>query len=134
MKVGDITLQNQADVLPKPYISYFTRDVSTGTGTQAVTGLGFKPSSVFFLHATGASDYASWGGGNATQNRNIVHDGDGDLFLGGAAYAIVYTESIGSDDYRGAISSIDTDGFTIQWTLIGGSPTGTAVIPFKAFK
>jgi len=134
MEIGDLTLQNQSDQLPKPYISSFTRDTSIGSGTQSITGLGFKPRAVIFISTINSTDFASWGFDTLSLKREIHSSGDSDDFAGGGASSIRVTESAGSIDLRANITSIDSDGFTLTWTLVSGSPTGTLNISFIAFK
>lgn len=133
MKFGDMTIKGQADLTPVPYINFFDRDISSGAGTQSVTGLGFKPTSVIFLSAVLSSDMASWGYSTDAQNRCIQHQATGDNFSAGGTTSIRFVTSA-SFDYYGTVSSMDTDGFTITWVVDLGSPTGSGRIVFMAFK
>lgn len=116
-------------------IGSFTRDISLATGTQAITGAGFKPRAVIFLAGSvgGSSDNSAGidDGTNhsALVNLNALAAG---TFHISAVLSIRFVQS-GSDIYGGIIQSLDTDGFTISWTKTG-SPTGTRTILFLAFR
>jgi hypothetical protein len=129
MKQGDVTTQGQAAVVPIPYINHFTRDTSLASSTQAVSGVGFKPSAVIFLAAETGDD-VSWGFDDGTKQREIHLDVGANVSKT-TNRSILLTD--GTNSYQGNISSIDTDGFTINWVK-GNSPTGIATIMFMAFK
>jgi len=132
VRVGDLTIQDQAAVLPAAKTAYFTRDISI-TGTQAITGLGFKPASILFLAAIITSDSVSIASMNGGSGLGIFNSGEETADTWSvASHCIVMTTGIGIVGY-GNVSSIDTDGFTITWAK-SGSPTGTAGITYMAFK
>lgn len=111
----------------------FTRDLSIASGTQAVTGVGFKPRLVELIANLGGNAATSLGkddgaspqcfynnhhiSANTWDNNTTVSV---NLILSGASYA-------------GVISSMDADGFTMSWTK-GASPTGTARIGYVAHR
>lgn len=136
MQYGDLAVQTQAERLPKPYLSTFSRDLSLGAGTQSVTGVGFKPSYVIFFGDINSSDYATWGFDIGSAESGIEAFGDTDNFasFAGGGQSIRFSTSGAGFDIGAAISSLDTDGFTITWAVLGGSPTGTAVMIFAAYK
>jgi len=137
MKIGDITLQNQSDQLPIPYVDVIIKDLSTGSGTQAITGIGFKPSWIIFFGIVINTDFASWGAGTINQRRAMIHRSGVDNFgsTGGLnAGMIRFTDINTNDDITATITSMDTDGFTLTWTVELGSPTGSGRIIFMAFK
>ena len=137
MKLGDITRQNQADFLPKSYIGFFTRDMSLATGTQAITGVGFKPSSIIFFANVQTDPAISWGMDSVSNRAYIADNGNGTQQWqggGGAAYPVSLQIATAVADYiDGKVNSMDTDGFTIGWTK-NGTPTATARIQYMAFK
>lgn len=115
-------------------ISSFTRDMSTASGIQAITGVGFQPRAVIFL---GVNDNASpWSvgldNGSTSQSIRNEHGATADTSGIDAEDAISLVVS-GGAQYEGNISALGTDGFTITW-LKTGSPTGDATIYFMAFK
>ncbi len=116
-------------------VGSFTRDVSVASGTQAITGVGFKPSSVIFSANIGTTPAASWDG----FDDGTVHTTMADYSFGSADTYNVYTDrsieliTAAGKEYSGLISSIDSDGFTITWTKTS-TPTGTATIIYMAFR
>ncbi|MCP3684333.1 MAG: hypothetical protein GY861_16770 [bacterium] len=107
----------------------FTRDTSTATGTQAITGAGFKPRGVIILGGIEYTTQVSWGAAVSGYVAFSMSDYSG----GGGGYRVlgnaVYIWQSGAIAYSGDISSWDADGITIQWNKIGAK-TGTAT--FKA--
>ena len=115
-------------------VGAFTRDLTLAAGTQAVTGVGFAPQAIFFMASVGGvPGRTSWGISDGTTSRALFdhHPTYADSF-NLTAIPIYLVESPGVDSY-GALSSFDSDGFTISWTK-AGSPTGTATIFYIAFK
>lgn len=113
-------------------VGTFTRDTSLASGSQSVTGVGFKPSSVLILAnqsstkemsigiadaSTQASLYQTSTAGTFSTNTNIVAD----------------DEVSGSASYVGNLTSLDTDGFTVSWTKTG-APTGTLTMYYLAMR
>ena len=113
----------------------FTRDTSTATGTQAVTGVGFTPKAVFFLSAQdGAAGEMSVGYDDGTSSQ-AVRDDNGELtdtWTGSASFSINDNQSTGNV-YTGEITTLGTDGFTITWTRTG-TPTGTLSVNYLAMR
>lgn len=107
-----------------------TRDISTASGTQAVTGIGFAPKAVIFLAVVQSSTEASWGFDDATTHLSLRLQNT--IWTNAATESIVYDDNAGKD-YSGHISSMDSDGFTITWTKTG-LPTGTLQVMYLAFK
>lgn len=134
VRQGDTTFQDQAAVLPVSYMSHFDRDMTLAAGSQAITGVGFIPSSIIFFSVKHASYEASWGFSNDTADK-CVFDNNGnttDTRATGTAQSI-WCETDGSNWTGATISSLDSDGFTLTWTK-GGSPTGNFRVHFMAFK
>lgn len=103
----------------------FTRDMTTATGTQAVTGVGFTPTAIIFVYAINGTPQEGVGfadSSKAGRNRNYL-TGTG-WFVGTNAI----TASPSSGNYQtGDVSTYDSDGFTISWSKTG-APTGTLTV------
>jgi hypothetical protein len=116
----------------RAFVDFFARDSTLATGTQAVTGLGFKPNAVvFFSGSNGANARRSIGaaleGGN-----DMTHYDDTIIGALSSTLAISYNNGAGQN-YQGTVQSYDADGFTISWTKVN-APTGTINTGFIAFK
>ena len=115
-------------------IGTFQRDQATASGTQAITGVGFKPSHVIFLAVQQTSFECSIGFDNGTIAYSILNYGAavaGQWAEGGGSSIYLY-EGAGTY-YIGNISALESDGFTITWARTG-APTGTGIIYFMAFR
>ena len=116
--------------LSSQYLS-FTRDSSSGAGTQAVTGVGFQHTAVLFLASIAGAGMASIGfedsdrAGEALADRQLMTADDWDVGAWNARpINIVYASTV---NYDGRITSYDADGFTLTWS-VRGSPSGTIKI------
>lgn len=103
-----------------------TRDLTTATGTQAVTGLGFQPiSCIGFGNVTGTLTQYTQLIGLSDSARATVG-----LFLGQSVIQssggnfMQFQDVTGANQQTATISSYDADGFTLSWTKTN-SPTGT---------
>ncbi len=114
----------------KYYVGSTTRDTTTATGTQAVTGVGFQPSAIQFLACQNGSLEYSDGFDDGTTAECRYFDG---TKVQADATASIYDYHSSGNTYAGLIDSFDADGFTISWTKTG-SPTGTLTVYFLAFK
>jgi len=110
----------------------FTRDISIATGTQAVTGVGFKPSYITFGGTISSTIRATWGADDGTTGVCTLIDGVITAWATRSVASIDFDLASGNN-CRGNIQSFDSDGFTISWVKTN-SPTGTANILFTAFK
>lgn len=121
-------------------VGSFTRDMTLASGTQAVTGVGFKPRAVIFLANVNNTGQASIGVG-ALPNTATGPIGSVSLNSRTAASAgtwstnsgTVFAYQSGSAYYNGAIYDMDSDGFTMSWTKTG-STTGTLEVNYIAFQ
>ncbi len=118
---------SSAPLLSKAGYLTFTRDISTATGTQAVTGLGFTPKMlVIFGNVNGSTaGYTSFGMGGVSGST-----GTGCVFVSttwndSATNIISLIDSTGVNQAVATVQSLDSDGFTLSWTKTA-SPTGTA--------
>jgi hypothetical protein len=105
-----------------------TRDMTTATGTQAVTGVGFKPSYIHFYYGVTDATYGGVGVADTSNGAAFVsrHAVTTDSFVTDGTNSIVVFQTAGNE-YLGVLQSMDEDGFTISWTKVG-SPTGTLQI------
>jgi len=110
-----------------------TKNIADASTTQAVTGVGFKPTQViFFTVVDGGGALWSVGFDNATNSIGFGGvGGTTSMAHNGSTAAIIRTD--GSNSQGGKISSFDADGFTITWTKTG-TPTGTAQVMYLAFR
>jgi hypothetical protein len=112
----------------------FSRDTSLASGTQAITGVGFKPRAVIFLGVVSGGigrvsigiddgttpkaifdNYATTANTWDTDNKSIV------CMQGSGTY------------YQGRVSLFDDDGFTMLWSKTGIT-SGTLIIHALAIK
>lgn len=111
-------------------ISNFTRDLTTASGTQAVTGVGFSPKAIIFLSVLDGLA-ASWGFSNVTGDRGLLFRGAGGPIYGTGCIQLQLNTT--PDQQYANVQSLDADGFTLNWTK-QNSPTGTASIFYMAFR
>jgi hypothetical protein len=115
-------------------IGSFTRDISTATGTQAVSGVGFKPSVILFIQGqSGGTPNASIGFSDGTSHYSVLSDYHTAGTWHAGTFCIYYYGSTGPISYTGTVSSLDADGFTVSW-IKTGSPTGTIFIYYLALR
>ncbi len=109
----------------------FTRDMTTATGTQAVTGVGFQPTAIIFVGAISgtAQEFVGFADSSkAGRNRNYLTSSG--WFVGAQAISC----SVSSGNYQvGDVSTYDADGFTISW-IKSGAPTGTLTVYALCFR
>jgi hypothetical protein len=112
----------------------FTRDISLATGTQAVTGVGFKPKAVIFFSVVPGTNLASWGQDDGTTSQSLfdAHGIGADQFGGDDTNAISVAVDTGNR-YFGDLLSFDDDGFTVNWVKTG-FPTGTLKVYYLALR
>lgn len=107
---------------PKFKIVTFTRNLVDADGAVAITGVGFRPSSVIVIGAPAATGSApTIGMCDASLTQAAVS-----TFTTGyiEAKAMLPFGPSGTNYVQGQITSLDADGFTVTWTK-QGSPTGT---------
>jgi hypothetical protein len=107
---------------------HFSYDIST-TGTQSITGVGFKGSlAIFFAYYfDGAATSFSLGYDDGAIRDHIAHIGSGYYYGADAVYSIVGSNAaVNAYTYAG-ITAWGSDGFTITKTK-SGSPTGTVYV------
>jgi hypothetical protein len=134
MRQGDVTREDESVQAPTPFVGTFTRDMTLASGTQAVTGVGFRPTIVYF-QATGNFAETSFGFDTVT-SRTMLYDNHNSVAnsWGRTTADSIFMETVGGGtSYGGEISTFDADGFTFSWQKVG-FPTGTCNIQFLAFK
>ena len=110
-----------------------TRDLTTATGTQDVTGIGFTPTGVILFAGVTGTSYMSLGMDDAT-TRGIIADQNvisTDTYLISASQSIYLIQGAGVYQLA-TVSAFASGQFTLSWTK-SGSPTGTATIIYLAF-
>ncbi len=125
---------NRLNLGPRFKIVSFTRDVSTASGTQAVTGVGGTPIVVIFAATITTTNVFSIGFDDGTTHL-LVRANDGittDTWAQASTASIWLQVGGAATDYYGSITTLGSDGFTVTWTK-EGSPTGTATINALCF-
>jgi hypothetical protein len=117
----------------------FTRNSGSASGTQAITGVGFRPSTIIFFAAIDSVSCQGIGFTDATNGRCVWIDNV--YGSGGASYAVAiyYLRTIAGNgaSHTAVISSMDADGFTLNWTRtnIGSGGTGNNItVNYLAFR
>jgi hypothetical protein len=113
---------------------YFLRTLSLGSGTQAVTGVGFKPSVVQFYSMTQVSTAGGWGWDTLSARSCMTAEFDLTRFNATSVDSIRLQDNTTGYDIGAKITSLDSDGFTITWSLYAGTGAGTGYIIFTAFR
>lgn len=106
-----------------------TRDLSLASSAVAYTGVGFTPRACFALGqvATSITQYTTvFGMVDASLAGNNMGLSGG--VLSSNTNFLLFTDATGVNVYVGNVNSFDADGFTIGWTKVGGSPTGTTTV------
>jgi hypothetical protein len=134
VNIGDITKQDQADMLPVGKRIYVGLDV-TATSDVSVTGVGFKPSWVYTTYfASGDRKVGGVGVGIDNLSNSMVfrtRDNTVADTIGCDGY-LFYGDYPGTD-YYAYIKSFDSDGFTIEVdsAVAGADTLNCYVICFK---
>lgn len=116
-------------------VGSFSRDISTASGTQTVTGVGFQPKSILFLSLqVSAVGKMSVGVDDGTTAKDLADEYNvtANTWTTDGSNSINIIES-GTAKYVGKVQSFNSDGFTISWTKTG-SPTGTVTVNYIAFR
>lgn len=105
----------------------FSRDTTAASGSQAITGVGFKPRAIICFSNEGSVTVREMSVGfcdSALGQACMFGIGDN----AGFSYSpnMIFEYQSTENTYVGAISSLDSDGFTVAWTKTG-SPSGTLV-------
>jgi hypothetical protein len=119
-------------------VAYFAGSfthAASSSGTQAVTGVGFKPKCVFFLaNISGGVGKASWGFDTTAAALTLADYGatSTGLYspLGTGSINMVHATTLQT---AANIQSMDADGYTLNWTITG-IPTGTVTAYYLAMR
>jgi hypothetical protein len=128
-----VTQQSIVAYTGKFKVGLTTRDMTTATGTQAVTGVGFQPKAVILFVSRNSSLEWSFGFADGTTERNVYSKANTGTDQVAVSSASILMDQGTSNTYAGDIDSFDADGFTISWTKTN-SPTGTASVAFLAIR
>jgi hypothetical protein len=110
---------------------------ASGTGNQSVTGVGFKPRLVILFLGRGSASLFRWSLGAFTSTDQWSYGGDSsDTDSGGLAalstsscYSEVSNTGVVVD--QASVTSMDSDGFTINWTTISAGSRSVGYIAFQ---
>lgn len=110
-------------------VGSFTRDLTLGAGTQAITGMGFQPKLLIFDAGVGASaaNEMSVGFDDGTTPGSLSQRSPTGTNTWGANAKAVSFVTAGATTAEFTVTTLGSDGFTVTWT-VGGSPTGTMTI------
>ena len=109
-------------------IGTFTYDLSTASGTQAITGVGFTPTVLILLGALDGTTAFSLSFDNGTNAYGTAQD-TSNLIQAETSLHIYET----GGDASAVVTTLGSDGFTLTWTK-NSSPTGTANIYYVAIR
>lgn len=109
----------------------FTKNLTEASGTQQVT-VGFQPKAVIFF---GSIDNAAKGLSIGIDNTNntVKAQVGGSVWGQYTSNISIYVAGAVDGDQFAKITATDSTSFTLSWTK-EGSPTGTAVIHWMAFR
>lgn len=109
-------------------LGVFTRASDAATGTQAVTGIGFRPAVVLLLCQMGNDTEGSWGFDDAVSAKCMFDRHNNGANTRGSSNTLysIYFEfaAAGADAQAANLSSMDIDGFTTSFTALGSPPAG----------
>jgi len=102
-------------------IGYFTKDTDDGAGNQNITGIGFKPNNLEIMMNGSNTPVASIGFDDSVNHHDIYNN----HLESANTWNHSTTRSIsaafgGGNYYRGYITAMLADGFTITWVTWGG--------------
>jgi hypothetical protein len=109
-------------------VASFTRDMTAATGDVAITGVGFTPKAIVFL---GTRNGISVGFADASAQGYSSLYGTSPVGSDYGTSWVIDLDVDGTNAQRGALKSLDADGFTMTWTK-AGSPTGTGYCKYLA--
>ncbi len=111
----------------------FSRNMTTASGDQAITGVGFQPSAVLVIAADAGTAAFSIGFSDGSSEGHLFDAHNNSANTWDASSGSIYMATGSNNDYSGSISSLDSDGFTITWTRTN-TPTGTIDARYFAFR
>ena len=114
-------------------VGTFTRDVSLANGTQAITGVGFKPKIIEMFCSIPTTAAASVGFSDGTTHESIINRHPETANTWGAGTNLLSMVTASSTEANAVLTTFDADGFTVTWNKIA-SPTGTATCQYNVSK
>ena len=114
----------------KAKVVYFSRDLSSASGTQTITGVGFTPKAIMFDGGFSLNGWYGWFSGMAspgvsTSKAYITNNNSWNI---NNSFSILAYPTASSSDYQVAtVSSWNADGFTLNWIKTGAT-TGTLYV------
>lgn len=109
----------------------FTRDISTASGTQAITGVGFRPKFIILFAQVAVAGNVSIGITDGTNNAGMKVLGSGSPTTWDLNNVPIYIYIDGTKQYYASGITMDSGGFTVTWVK-AGSPTGTMYVGYFA--
>lgn len=113
-------------------IGNFSRVLSTASGNQSITGVGFKPKLIQFQTGVPGGTWASMGQSDGSSNTCLEFN-IANYFMQVAFAGVQRDNAGGSNLCTFTVASMDSDGFTIAWVK-SGTPTATASINYTAYR
>lgn len=127
--IEDIVVNVDQTFVSAPIIKEvaFTRDMTTASGAQSITGVGFSPRLVLFR-----SVLDTFGASFGSSGNNCLYFFVGDNVWRVLAVAGIIVRSSGNYQ-QFSVTSFDADGFTVSWAKVG-TPTGTGLVYADCFR
>jgi hypothetical protein len=105
------------------YAGSGNRTTTEGTGSESVTGVGFKPKAIIFLAWLGGVDKSGWSAcfADGTNYAGMVHYYFTDTSnyrhqTVGSQLCLARSGASYDDTGEATLTSFDNDGFTVNWT------------------
>lgn len=110
----------------------FVYDLSTASGDQAITGVGFRPTALIIIGLSEGTATASWGFADSDLTESSIRqDQAGNMQNTDASLLSLATDT--GDAQAALLKTFDADGFTIAWTKIS-APSGAGKFVYMAIK
>jgi hypothetical protein len=111
------------------FLKQATYDLTTASGTQALTGFGFKPSACHFkgtVIGSAVGSYTTYGGDvDSAGNQSAVYAGGGATNTYDNSSVMVAVNAAATATQVAKVQSFDTDGLTLSWTKVSTPTVGT---------
>lgn len=117
------------------YSGSFTRDMATASGTQVITGVGFKPKALTCVNCgtQGCNDQATVSGHDDGVTRACMEVGIASVHCSQPNTGVWRPNELSASFQIFSVTSFNSDGFTVTWTK-AGTPTGTATVSYLAIR
>lgn len=103
----------------------YTRDLSLSSGSQTLTGAGFRPHGARVIMGQAGTNRMSMSQTDGTMTACVLYNVSGNTFSTSFGGTLVFVQDIaGIQEYTGTFTAFTSDGLTINWTRVG-TPTGT---------